>query len=74
MTSFNLFVSFKASLVTQRVKKLSAMQKTQVQSLGQEDPWEKKMATHSSILAWRILWTEEPGGLQSMGSQRVQHD
>ena len=41
---------------------------------GQEDPWEKKMATHSSILAWRIPWTEEPGGLQSMGSQRVQHD
>ena len=71
MTSFNLFASFKASLVAQRVKNLSAMQKTQVQSLGQEDPWEKKMATHSSILAWRILWTEEPGGLQSMGLKRV---
>ena len=46
----------------------------QVQSLGWEDPLEKGMATHSSILAWRILWTEEPGGLQSMGSQRVGHD
>ena len=62
------------SPMAQKVNNLSAMQKTQVQSLGQEDPWEKKMATHSSILAWRILWTEEPGGLQSMGSQRVQHD
>ena len=47
---------------------------TCVQSLGLEDPLEKGMATHSSILAWRILWTEEPGGLQSMGSQRVGHD
>ena len=47
------------------------MQETQVQSLGQEDPLEKEMATHSSILAWRIPWTEEQGGLQSMGSQRV---
>ena len=45
-----------------------------VQSLGQEDPLEKEMATHSSILVWRILWTEEPGGLQSMGLQRVKHD
>ena len=50
------------------------MQETWVQSLGQEDPLEKEMATHSSILAWRIPWTEEPGGLQSMGSQRVGHD
>ena len=50
------------------------MWETQVPSLGQEDPLEKGMATHSSILAWRILWTEEPGGLQSMGSQRVRHD
>ena len=50
------------------------MRETQVQSLGQEDPLEKEMATHSSILAWRIPWTEEPGGLQSMGSQRVGHD
>ena len=50
------------------------MQETLVGSLGQEDPLEKKMTLHSSILAWRILWTEEPGGLQSMGSQRVRHD
>ena len=56
------------------VKKLPAMQKTQVQSLGQEGPLEKEMATHSSILAWRIAWTEEPGGVPSMGSQRVRHD
>ena len=49
------------------------MQETRVQSLGLEDPLEKKMATHSSILAWRISWTEEPGGLQSTGSQRVGH-
>ena len=53
------------------VKNLPEIQKTQVQSLGQEDPLEKGMATHSSILAWRISWTEEPGGPQSMGSQRV---
>ena len=52
-----------ASLAAQPVKKLPAMQETQVQSLGQEDPLEKGMATHSSILAWRIPWTEEPGGL-----------
>ena len=50
------------------------MQETQVQSLGWEDPLEKRMATHYSILAWKIPWTEEPGGLQSMGSQRVKHD
>ena len=50
------------------------MQEMQVQSLGQEDVLEKEMATHSSILAWKIPWTEEPGGLQSMGSQRVGHD
>ena len=50
------------------------MQETWVQSLGQKDPLEKEMATHSSILAWRIPWTEEPGGLQSMGSHRVRHD
>ena len=50
------------------------MQEAQVQSLSQEDPLEKEMATHSSILAWRIPWAEEPGGLQSMGSQRVGHD
>jgi len=50
------------------------MQETRVQSLGQEDPLEKEIATHSSILAWEIPWTEEPGGLQSMGTQRVGHD
>ena len=62
------------SLVAQSVKNLRAMQKTQVQSLGGVEPLEKEMATHSSILAWEIPWTEEPGGLQSMGSQRVRHD
>ena len=61
-------------LMAQMVKNPPAMQETQVQSLGWEDPLEKGMATHSSILAWRIPWTEEPGGLQSMGSQRVGHD
>ena len=60
--------------MAQRVKRLPAMQETQVQSLGWEDPLEKEMATHSSILAWRIPWTEEPGRLQSTGSQRVGHD
>jgi len=54
------------SLVAQSVKNLPAMQETWVQSLGQEDPLEKEMATHSSVLAWKISWTEEPGGLQSM--------
>ena len=63
-----------ASLVTQTVKNPPAMQETPVQSLGREDPLEKKMATHSSILAWRIPWTEEPGGLEPMRSQRVGHD
>ena len=60
--------------VAQAIKNLPAMQKTQVQSLGREDPLEKGMATHSSILAWRIPWTEEPGGLQSLGSKRVGHN
>ena len=60
------------SLVT--VKNLSVMQETQVRSLGKEDPLEKGMASHFSILAWRIPWTEEPGRLQSTGSQRVGHD
>ena len=64
----------RASLVAQRLKGLPAMQETWVQSLGQEDPLEKEMATHSRILAWRIPWTEKPGGLQSTGSQRVGHD
>ena len=63
-----------ASLVAQRLKHLPAMQETCVRSLGQEDPLEKEMATHSTILAWRIPWMEEPGELQSMGSQRVGHD
>ena len=62
------------SLVAQTVKCLPTMRETWVQSLGQEDLLEKKVATHSSILAWRIPWTEEPGRLQSMGSQRVRHD
>ena len=60
--------------LAQRLKRLFALQATWVRSLGQEDPLEKEMATHSSILAWRIPWMEEPGGLQSMGSQRVGHD
>ena len=63
-----------ASLMAQLVKNLPAMQEIQVQSLGWEDLLEKEMATHSSILAWRIPWTEDPGGLQFMGSQRVGHD
>ena len=63
-----------ASVVAQMVKRLPTMRETRVQSLGWEDPLEKEMATHSSILAWKIPWTEEPGRLQSMGSQRVEHD
>ena len=63
-----------ASLVAQSVKNLPAVQETRVPTLGWEDPLGKEMATHSSILAWKISWTEEPGGLQSMGSQRVGHD
>ena len=62
------------SLVAQRLKRLPPMRETWVQSLGREDPLEKEMATHSSILAWRIPWMEEPGGLQTTGSQRVGHD
>ena len=62
------------SLVAQTVKRLPAMQETRVWSLGREDPLEKEMATHSSTLAWRIPWTEEPSGLQSMELQRVRHD
>ena len=63
-----------ASLAAQLVKNPPAMQETLVRSLGWEDPLEEGMATHSSILAWRIPWTEEPGGLQSMGWQRIRHD
>ena len=62
------------SLVAQIVRRLPKMQETRVQSLGQEDPLEKEMATFSSILAWKIPWTDEPGRLQSMGLQRVGHD
>ena len=61
-------------MVLQTVKNLSEMQKNRVQSLGWEDPLEKEMTTHSSILAWRIPWTEEPDGIQSMGPQRVTHN
>jgi len=60
--------------VAQKLKCLPAMRETWVRSLGREDPLEKEMATHSSTLAWRIPWREEPGRLQSMGSQRVRHD
>ena len=62
------------SLVAQTVKRLSTMRETWVQSLGWEDPLEKEMTIHSSTIAWKIPWTEEPGRLQSMGSQRVGHD
>ena len=65
---------FKIIEVAQTVKRLPTMRETWVQSLGQEDPLEKEMATHSSTLAWKIPWTEKPGRLQSMGSQRVGHD
>ena len=65
---------FWSSLVAQIVKSLPAMWETQVQSLGREDPLEKEMATHSSMLAWRRPWMEEPGRLQSMESQRIGHD
>ena len=60
--------TWSASLVAQRLKCLSAIRENRVRSLGREDPLEKEMATHSRILAWRIPWTEKPGGLQSMGS------
>ncbi|CAI9161650.1 unnamed protein product [Rangifer tarandus platyrhynchus] len=71
---FRVLPSAGACLVAQAVKNLPAMQETWARSLSGEDPLEKNMATHSSILAWRIPWTEEPGGLQSMGPQRVRHD
>ena len=69
-----LFFSSANVSVAQTVKCMPAMQETWVQSLGREDPLEKEMATHSSTLARKIPWIEEPGGLQSMGSQRVGHD
>ena len=71
---FSQFYLFRASLVAQMVKSSPVVQETQVQSQSQEDLLEKGMATDSSILAWKIPWTEEPGELQSMGSQRVRHD
>ena len=77
MRHSGLFVApgqMRASLVAQTVKRLSAMLETWVRSLGWEDPLEKEMTTHSSTLAWKIPWTEEPGRLQSMGLQRVGHD
>ena len=70
----NHWTTWSASLVVQMVKNLPAVQETRVWFLGWEDPLEKEMATHSSILAWRIPWTEEPSGLQSKGSQRVGHN
>ena len=70
----DLYICCMASLVAQTVKRLPEMQETWVPSLGREDPLEKEMATHSSILAWRIPWTEEPRRLQCTGSQRVGHD
>ena len=72
--SFKICVPLWSSLVAQAINNLPAMRDTQVQSMGWEDPLEKGMATHSSVPAWRIPRTEEPGGLQSMGSQRVGHD
>ena len=69
-----LDITHLASLVAQTVKNLPARQETQDLSLDQENPLEKGMATYSSILAWRIPWTEKPGGLQSKGSQRVRQD
>ena len=72
--SFNFILSSWASLVAQMVKNLPSMQEIQVQSLGWENHLEKEMSTHSNILAWRIPWTEEPGGLQAMGSQWVGHN
>ena len=73
--AFGFLPSFPwAPLVAQVVKNLLAVQETHVRSLDRDDPLEEGMATHSSILAWRIPWTEEPGELQSMGSQRVGHD
>ena len=68
---FSFFLDFPGG---SDVKRLSTMRETQVQSLGWEDPLEKEMAIHSSTIAWKIPWTEEPGRLQSMGSQRVGHD
>ena len=72
--SYEILCIYVLALVAQMVKCLPTVRETQVRSLGQEDPLEKEMATLSSTLAWKIPWTEEPGGLQSMGSLRVGHD
>ena len=69
-----IYDKYVASLVAQRLKNLPAMRETWVRFLGREDPLEKEMATHSSILAWRIPWMEEPGGLRSMRSQSIGYD
>ena len=78
MSDFSSFLilttAYLFPLVAQTVKNLPEIWETRVRSLGQDDPLEKGRATHSSILAWRILWIEEPGGLQSIGSNRVGHD
>ena len=74
LTLYNPIDCNRASLVAQMVKRLPAVQETRVRFLDSEDPLGKEMATHSSTLAWKIPWTEEPGRLQSMGSQRVRHD
>ena len=74
LAHYFLFDLIRSSLVAQMVKRLPIMWETQVQLLGREDPLEKEMATHSSTLAWKIPWTEEPGRLQPMGLQRVGHD
>ena len=71
---FYLFILFGGFPVGSGVENLPSKKNTWVQSLDQEDPLEKEIATHSSVLVWRIPWTEEPGGLQSMGSQRVRRD
>ena len=74
MFPFSFFFNKETRNAVQTVKKVPAMQETLVQSLGQEDALKKEMVAHSSILAWRIPWTEKPGGLQSMGSKRVRHN
>ena len=74
LSIFSLYLGFPGGSVAKELSAVSEMQEMQVWSLGQEDPLEEEMTTHCSILAWKIPWTEEPGGLQSMGSQRVGYD
>ena len=74
VTIYHRLGDLRVFLVAQTVKNPPAMQEAWVRSLGQEDPLEKEMATHSRILVWRMPWTEEPGGLQSMGPQRIRHN